>query len=285
MGRPAWQIEERRDNLWMHTETDLDKFQIHDIMGRIYGEVWRNSDRRKYTVKDIHDEFMSRWKKGHRHDRYRTIDPESGAYDTEEANARSNTRNRVTAAAAQTGGSNWLKEDNNGVLASANAPITFNLVKVPYVRDPGTFDAAFARANGTGLLARITGGGRASSEIPSAGSSTQARPSRKQNAPASSSNVTPKRSKTARSTPIEDDGSTEAGSDDKSESVAEEELVDESLSGGPEHGRAGGNDWWSLLGGEVGERPYEPFADGKPTDWPSEENPPPSTDARRCYRG
>lgn len=39
----------------MHTQTDLDKFQIHDIMGRIYGEIWRNSDRRKYTVKDIHD--------------------------------------------------------------------------------------------------------------------------------------------------------------------------------------------------------------------------------------
>ncbi|CAK1358645.1 unnamed protein product [Cercospora beticola] len=55
MGRPAWQIEERRDNLWMHTETDLDKFQIHNIMGRIYGEIWRKSDRRKYTVKDIHD--------------------------------------------------------------------------------------------------------------------------------------------------------------------------------------------------------------------------------------
>ncbi|WPB02686.1 uncharacterized protein RHO25_007322 [Cercospora beticola] len=285
MGRPAWQIEERRDNLWMHTETDLDKFQIHNIMGRIYGEIWRNSDRRKYTVKDIHDEFMSRWKKGHRHDHYRIIDPESGVYDIEETNARNNTRNRVIAATAQTGGSNWLKEDDDGGLASMNAPIAFNLVTVPYVRDPSTFDAAFASANGTGLPARVTGGGRASSETPSAGSSTPTRSRCKRKTPVPSPHVAPKRSKTARSTPIEDDGSTEAGSDNELAVVAEEELVDDNLTGGPEHGRAGGNDWWSLLGVEDGDRPYEPFADEKPTDWPSEENPPPTTHARLCYRG
>lgn len=228
---------------------------------------------------------MSRWKKGHRHDHYRIIDPESGVYDAEETNARNETRNRVKAAAAQTGGSNWLQEDDNGVLASANVLITFNLVAVPYVRDPGTFDAAFARANGTGLPARITGGGRASSQTPSAGSSTETGSSRKRKIPVPSSHVTPKRPKTACSTLTEDDGSTEIGSDDESDSVAEEEPVNEDISGEPEHGRAGGNDWWSLLGGKVGERPYEPFADEKPTDWPSEENPPPSTHARLCYRG
>ncbi|CAK1358644.1 unnamed protein product [Cercospora beticola] len=228
---------------------------------------------------------MSRWKKGHRHDHYRIIDPESGVYDIEETNARNNTRNRVIAAAAQTGGSNWLKEDENGVLASSNAPIAFNLVTVPYVRDPSTFDAAFPRANAIGLPARITGGGRVSSGTPSAGSSTQTRSSRKRKTPVPSSQATPKRPKIACSTPTEDDGNTETGSDDESDSVAEEEPVDENTSGEPEHGRAGGNDWWSLLGGKVGGRSYEPFADEKPTDWPSEENPLPATHARLCYRG
>ncbi|GIZ41170.1 hypothetical protein CKM354_000448500 [Cercospora kikuchii] len=204
MGRPAWQIEERRDNLCMHTETDLDKVQIHDLMGRIYGEIWHNSDWRKYTVKDIHDEIMSRWKKGHRHNHYRTIDRESGVHDAEETRARNDTRNRVTAAAAQTCRNNWLRENNNG-----------------------KFDAAFGRIIGIRLPSIATGGGRASSETASAGLSTPARPIRKRKAPATSSHATPKRPETVRSTAIEDDASTEAGNDDSSESMIEEGSVDE----------------------------------------------------------
>lgn len=135
---------------------------------------------------------MSRWKKGHRHDHYHIIDPESGIYDAEETNARNETRNRVTAAAAQTDGSNWLKEDNNSVFASPNAPIALNLATVPYVSNPATFDAAFARANGTKLPASTTGDGRTPSETPSAGSLTQSGPSHKRKALAPSSHVTPK---------------------------------------------------------------------------------------------
>ena len=57
MGGPTWKIEERRDLLRMRTNYDLTDEQVHDLIGRIYGETWRNSDpqRKKYTIKDIRD--------------------------------------------------------------------------------------------------------------------------------------------------------------------------------------------------------------------------------------
>lgn len=57
MGGPTWKIEERRDLLRMRTDYDLTDEQVHDLIGRIYGEAWRNSSpqRKKYTIKDIRD--------------------------------------------------------------------------------------------------------------------------------------------------------------------------------------------------------------------------------------
>ncbi|KAF2217357.1 hypothetical protein CERZMDRAFT_93410 [Cercospora zeae-maydis SCOH1-5] len=244
---PSWQIEERRDNLWMHTQTDLNNVQIHDIMGRIYGEVWRSSEsRRKYAVKDIRDDIASRWKVGHRHAHFRTIDPESGIYDAIETAARNATRIRVTAAAAQTGGTNWLRENDRGVLESPNVPIMFNLRAVPYVRNPNTFDAAFARASGDRASATERMGAQSASATPSAGGADQPRTARKRKASA-----TPLPLPTARSTPTATDGSTDAGSDDELEDKA-------------------GSHGWKWLVGEDAELFYEPFVDDELADWPSE---------------
>ena len=52
----TWTIDERRDLLFMLTEYELPDAQLHDLMGRIYGDNWRNDlARKKYTVKDIRD--------------------------------------------------------------------------------------------------------------------------------------------------------------------------------------------------------------------------------------
>ncbi|KAM3424180.1 hypothetical protein BST61_g11277 [Cercospora zeina] len=242
---PSWQIEERRDNFWMHTETDLNNVQIHDIMGRIYGEVWRNSaGRRKYVLKDIRDDVASRWKVGHRHVHFRIIDPESGIYDAIETAARNATKTRVTAAATQTGGPNWLRENNRGVLESPNVPITFNLRAVPYVRDASTFDAAFARASGNRTSAMERTGGQSASTTPSAGTARKRKAS-----------ATPPPSPTARSTSIGTDGSTDAGSDDEFGNEAE------------------GHDWEWLVG-EDAKLFYEPFVDDVPAYWPLEHTEP-----------
>ena len=52
----TWTLPERRDLLYMLTEYNLADEQLHDLMGRIYGDVWRNDPQRKqYTIKDIRD--------------------------------------------------------------------------------------------------------------------------------------------------------------------------------------------------------------------------------------
>ena len=58
----TWTIAERRDLLFMSTEYDLSDEQLHDLMGRIYGNTWRNATnpvRKKYSVKDIRDGMHS----------------------------------------------------------------------------------------------------------------------------------------------------------------------------------------------------------------------------------
>ncbi|GIZ41169.1 hypothetical protein CKM354_000448400 [Cercospora kikuchii] len=145
MGGPTWKIEERRDLLRMRTDYDLTDEQVHDLIGRIYGEAWRNSSpqRKKYTVKDIRDEISSRWKAGHRHGHYETIDPEGGVYDANETYERAQSDQRIRNAAHRTGGSNWLREDGQGALATPNMPIPLFPNPTPYRRDPESFAAAF----------------------------------------------------------------------------------------------------------------------------------------------
>ena len=88
--------------------------------------------------------MKSRWKAGRRAAHYKTLDPEGGVYDAAETAARVLSDQRIIAAAAQSGGNNWLREDENGVLLTPNAPIPITR-QAGYRRDPSTFDAAFRR--------------------------------------------------------------------------------------------------------------------------------------------
>ncbi|PPJ60722.1 hypothetical protein CBER1_03483 [Cercospora berteroae] len=146
MGGPTWKIEERRDLLRMRTAYDLTDDQVHDLIGRIYGEAWRTSSprRKKYTPKDVRDEISSRWKAGHRNGHYETIDPENGLFDANETQQRALSDLRIRNAAQQTGGSNWLREDRQGALATPNMPIPLHPNPMPYRREPATFGTAFA---------------------------------------------------------------------------------------------------------------------------------------------
>ncbi|PIA89051.1 hypothetical protein CB0940_06773 [Cercospora beticola] len=177
MGGPTWTIEERRDLLRMRTDYDLTDEQVHDLIGRIYGEAWRNSSpqRKKYTIKDIRDEISSRWKAGHRNGHYETIDPENGVYDANETYERARSDQRIRNAAHQTGGLNWLREDGQGALATPNMAIPLHPKPTPYRRDPASFAAAFAteqaqKAGGRAAQPAMMPGGQ--------GSDTTARPRR-----------------------------------------------------------------------------------------------------------
>lgn len=89
-------------------------------------------------------EVSSRWKAGHRHGHYEIIDPEDGHYDADETHERALSDQRIRNAAQQTGGSNWLREDGQGALATPNMSTSLRPSPTPYRRDPATFDAAFA---------------------------------------------------------------------------------------------------------------------------------------------
>ena len=51
---PTWTLEERRVLVYLRTMYDQTEIEVHDLMGRIFGEDWRDV-RKKYTYKDIRD--------------------------------------------------------------------------------------------------------------------------------------------------------------------------------------------------------------------------------------
>ncbi|USW56750.1 hypothetical protein Slin15195_G100690 [Septoria linicola] len=141
-----WSEHERLVLLYAVTVYELTDEQLWDLAGRIFGEDWRDK-RKKYTLKDIRDELNSRWKDGHRSKHYSTIDPErsDGLYDASETVKRVTANQIIVTAAAQTTGNNWLRENDQDVLETPNAPIALIPKATPYRRDQSTIQAEFLR--------------------------------------------------------------------------------------------------------------------------------------------
>ena len=51
----TWTPEERRDLFLMQNEFRLGDEQVHDMMGRIYGQRWQVAGRKRYNRADIRD--------------------------------------------------------------------------------------------------------------------------------------------------------------------------------------------------------------------------------------
>ncbi|KAM3424178.1 hypothetical protein BST61_g11279 [Cercospora zeina] len=147
MARPTWQLEERRTLFVLRVILGLSDEEVHDIMGRIFGETWSsatNPPRKKYKVNDLRDEAKFRWSAGKRHDHWRTIDPEGGPSD-DEKRAQAATFSTISSAAAQTNKVNWLLTNDSGVMTRQ-----LRVIRIPdvasrpqYQRDPATFDRNF----------------------------------------------------------------------------------------------------------------------------------------------
>lgn len=147
MPKATWQIEERRTLFVLKVVLDLSDEESHDLMGRIFGEAWRNATdppRKKYGVNDLRDEVKFRWSAGKRHAHWNTIDPEAGFSD-EEQTAQASTLSTIVSAAQQTNKVNWLLTNNKGVMGRQLSVIPIpDLANRPqYQRDPATFDRNF----------------------------------------------------------------------------------------------------------------------------------------------
>ncbi|GIZ41168.1 hypothetical protein CKM354_000448300 [Cercospora kikuchii] len=147
MPRPTWQIEERRTLFVLKVVLDLSDEEAHDLMGRIFGETWRNATdppRKKYGVNDLRDEVKFRWSAGKRHHHWNTIDPEDGPSD-EEQTAQTNTLSAIVSAAQHTNQANWLLTNDKGTMTRQLSviPIPDAASRPQYQRDPATFDSNF----------------------------------------------------------------------------------------------------------------------------------------------
>ncbi|KAF7196993.1 hypothetical protein HII31_01693 [Pseudocercospora fuligena] len=119
----AWDPMERRCNFIMNNEYDLTTAQIHDLMGRMFGASMKDAGRPKYKADKIRDDYTQRRAAGKNAKIWDEIDPLEGDITIAEHKGRITAHQKIRAAAAQSGGDNWLRTDATDTLLTPNAPI------------------------------------------------------------------------------------------------------------------------------------------------------------------